>query len=135
MRWWLTVGLNSTKLESMPNPHVSLTTDFSTLGWGAHLDNSDTSQGFWSHRNQKLHINALELKAVLMGLQSLCSQFYNCHILVHIENTTAVSYINNMGGTHSRLCSTTTRDVILWAKERHIWLTATHIVGNIITPD
>ena len=65
-----------------------------------------------------------------MGLQSLCSQFYYCHILVRIDNVTAVSYINNTGDSHSRFCHWIARDGVLWAKERRIWLSTTHAVGK-----
>ena len=36
MCWWLPEGISSTKPGSIPKPHFSLTTDFSTLGYGAH---------------------------------------------------------------------------------------------------
>ena len=63
------------------------------------------SQGFWSREEQNMHINVLELQAVLMGLKSLCSALCNCHLRINIDNTTTVSYLNNMGGTHSRECN------------------------------
>ena len=65
-----------------------------------------------------------------MGLANLCHGLQHCHILIQIDNTTAVSYINNMGGTHSIKCNSVAKDVIMWAKQRNIWLTATHIVGK-----
>ena len=130
INWWLNEGIHSSKSLTLENPSVFLTTDASTAGWGAHPSTSEFTQGFWSPEEQLLHINVLELKAVLMGLVTLCHQYQNSHILIHIDNTTAVSYINHMGGTHSINCNSVTKDIILWAKERNIWLTATHIVGK-----
>ena len=35
-----------------------------------------------------------------------------------------------MGGTHSLDCQLVAREIWLWAKERHIWLSADHIAGS-----
>ena len=130
LTWWLNEGIHSSKSLTLTNPNVFLTTDASTAGWGAHLSTSEFTQGFWSPQEQLLHINVLELRAVLMGLANLCHGLQHCHILIQIDNTTAVSYINNMGGTHSVKCNSVAKDIIMWAKQRNIWLTATHIVGK-----
>jgi len=42
------------------------------------------------------HINILELKAALFALQSLCGSETNCHILIKIDNTSAVACVNKM---------------------------------------
>ena len=53
-------------------PHVSgglhVFTDASTQGWGAYMGDSQIS-GTWTHTDRKLHINCLELKAVISALQ------------------------------------------------------------------
>ena len=43
-------------------------TDASTQGWGAHMGDSQIS-GTWTRTDRKLHINCLELKAVVSALQ------------------------------------------------------------------
>ena len=66
-------------------------------GCGTHL-NEHTTRGTWSIPESKLHINYLELKAVLLALkefQDLCSDKI---VLVATDNTTVVSYINTEGG-------------------------------------
>ena len=55
------------------HPHVHNTlvfTDASQKGWGSHLNNLVLS-GFWSNKESQLHINVLELKAVLLALKGL----------------------------------------------------------------
>ena len=54
-----------------------------------------------------------------------------------LDNMTAVSYVNKMGGTHSLDCQLVARGIWLWAKERNIWLSADHIAGsdNIVADD
>lgn len=42
-------------------------------------------------------INYLEMRAAFLGLQAFCSKDHNIHVLLRLENATAVAYINNMG--------------------------------------
>ena len=65
-----------------------------------------------------------------MGLKALCSNLQNCHVRVQSDNTTAVNYINNMGGTHSPLCNAVAKSIWLWAIERNIWLSCTYLPGK-----
>ncbi|GFO20711.1 hypothetical protein PoB_004721600 [Plakobranchus ocellatus] len=109
-------------------PIVTVKTDASGSAWGAVL-NGVTTHGMWSDEERKEHINVLELKAALFGTQSLRREFLNCHIRIELDNTTAVACINNMGGTHPLSCNTITRELLLWCKARHIWLSACHIPG------
>ena len=79
---------------------------------------------------QGFHINCLELKAVLLGLESLCSNLRQRHIEVQSDNTTAVAYINAIGGIKSADCKNMARQIWLWCIEREIWLSACHIPGS-----
>ena len=85
-------------------------TDASTQGWGAFSDGISTGSR-WSAQEAQLHINALELLAVLWGLKALCSSEHHCHIKVLYDNTTTVSYLRNMGGSHSIPCNDIARDM------------------------
>ena len=51
------------------------------------------------------------------------------HVRLMIDNTTAVSYINHMGGSHSLACNTLSREMWMWAEQHSIWLSAAHIPG------
>ena len=88
------------------------------------------ANGRWSHSESMCHINYLEIKAFLFGLQSLCSEFTNCNIKVLSDNKTAVTYLRNMGGTHSWDCNGVARETLLWCKDRGISLTVTHLPGK-----
>ena len=74
-----------------------------------------------------LHINVLELKAVLFALKSLCSHLRQTHIKVLSDNTTAVCAINNMGSCKLLLCDQEVRRIWSWAIES--WAIAAHIPG------
>ena len=83
----------------------------------------------WSPQEAQLHINALELLAVLWGLKALCSSEHHCHIKVLSDNTTTVSYLRNMGGSHSIPCNDITRDITCMALvygQKHLHYTCTY---------
>ena len=86
-----------------------------------------------SLQEAQLHINALELFAVFWSLKALCSSEHHCHIKVLSDNTTTVSYLRNMVGSHSIPYNDITRNIWLWCKDRAIWITPAHIpsVENI----
>ena len=92
--------------------------------------NGAATHSMWSDGEREDHRNELELKAALSGIQSLCRDLHHCHIRIEIDNTTAMSYINHMGGTHFFACNAVTRELLLWCKARSVWLSACHIVGK-----
>ena len=47
---------------------IQLFTDVLNEGWGVHLEQTSTN-GLWSDREKRLHINVLELKGVSLALQ------------------------------------------------------------------
>ena len=49
-------------------PDFSMETDVSMRGWGAYCNGSIT-QGQWATDESNLHINVMELKAVLFGFK------------------------------------------------------------------
>ena len=54
-------------------------------------------------------------------------------ILLRIDNTTVVAYINNLGGTVSRELVMLTRDLWMWCLERNIHIAAVHLPGVLNT--
>ena len=127
LQWWSNNALNLEKNSLIPNPEFVLATDASTLGWGAVFGNCSTN-GTWSSHEANLHINVLELKAVLYGLKSLV-HVTNTHIKVLSDNTIAVCTINRMGTCHSNPCNAVVHLIWQWAISKIIWLSATHIPG------
>jgi len=71
--------------------------DASLLGWGTVCEGIRTG-GLWSPVERLSHINCLELTAVVFAVRAFSQDKDSSHIL---DNQTAVSYINHMGGTRS----------------------------------
>ena len=70
------------------------------------------------------------MKAVLLGLKSLCNNTTGKHIRVQSDNTTTVSYINEVGGIKSVLCNDMAQTIWAWCIDSNIWLSACHIPGS-----
>lgn len=130
LTWWLdNIKWRSRKIRASA-PRLTLTTDASTLGWGAVWMENRTG-GRWSQEEALLHINVLELRAVWLGLCTFCSELREIDIRIESDNTTTVTYINNQGGTHSTECNEQARLIWDWCEVRGIWLMATHLPGKL----
>ncbi len=68
--------------------------------------------------------------AVYYALRSFVSCIRNKTVSVHVHNTTAVAYINNMGGCHSPVINALTKQLWLWCVQHGSWLIAYHIPGK-----
>ena len=101
-------------------------------GWGAALGNDETG-GRWTSAEATNHINILELQAAFFALKAFCNNTHHTHVQLQIDNTTAVAYINNMGGSQSPLLNTLAKEIWNWCIERDIWVSAVHIAGKLNT--
>ena len=117
LAWWLE-NIDHDPCPIMPPaPRVTLKCDSSLEGWGCVINNSSTTaNGRWSLQESAYHINYLDIKAVLFGLKSLCSEFKNCSTEVLSDNQTADANLRNMCGTHSGNCNQITRETTCGVK-------------------
>ena len=128
LRWWQSHLTRASKKIRVSAPEITLTTDASNQGWGAVSDNL-ANGGRWTTFESQWHINALEMQAVLLGLESFHEDTNHEDILILSDNSTTIAYINKMGGTHSFRCNKIARKIWDFAEKRKLWLVATHIPG------
>src|SRR2546421_13079306 len=74
-------------------PKTILHTDASISGWGVSREKC-VIHGRWSTTERNLHINILELKAILLALMTF-KDIQNQLIMIRTDNTTCVAYINH----------------------------------------
>ena len=129
LQWTSLDRLLQGKPFAPPPPTLTLTTDASRTGWGAVLPPRRVS-GLWSREDSRLHINSLELRAVLLALQSFEDVVLGQSVLVQSDNVTVVSYINHQGGTHSPSLCLLALEVWEWCLLRRVHLLASHIPGE-----
>ena len=132
IEWWLVNIGKSGRPVRRGEPDLVVYTDASMDGWGAHIEDK-TAGGRWSKQEASDHINVLELRAILLGLQSLC-ECTEKHIRKMSDNTTAIAYIKRHGGVRSEQCNRVAQDIWKWAEERQVWLSGAHIpsVENVV---
>ena len=129
LHWWVEnlQGSNGRSVVQ-PSADMVLTTDASKSGWGA-TDQSVSTGGMWTREERTAHINYLELKAVLLALQTFASARRNLHILLLVDNSSAIAYLNQKGGTHSKVLSDLAVQIWEWCLTRKITIHAEHIPG------
>lgn len=125
LNWWVNNIMESNPIRQH-NFITEIHTDASTTGWGA-VCGPEKASGSWSELEKQNHINFLELKAALLGLQCFSQNLNNCEILLRVDNTTAVAYINKMGGIQFPHLNNITRDIWQWCESRNIWLYTSYI--------
>ena len=104
-------------------------TDASTVGWGCRIG-KQLSRGLWSEKEKTLHINVLEIKAILNAIQQNAHLLKGREIALYGDNTTALAYIRHEGGTKSAACFLEAQKVILLAESLQITLIPRFIQGS-----
>ena len=127
--WWKDNIMGTFKYINPPPITLVIFTDASTLGWGIHC-NGVSNGGRWDNNEKKLHINALELLAIFIGIKSFCKNLHSTNVKIMSDNATAISYISNMGGTKSKTCNSITKQIWLWCQPKQLWLTPAFIPGK-----
>lgn len=96
-QWWRDHINFSVKPISHFQPVVEIFSDASMSGWGVFC-NEQRTHGYWNNNEKLNHINYLELLAAFFGLKCFGEKLSDCDILLRLDNTTAIAYINKMGG-------------------------------------
>ena len=104
LSWWIE---NLPKMEGIPihlaeSQPIEIFTDASLEGYGAFCE-GEGIQAPWIGDKKGLHINILEMHAALIALEHFTRNIPESSILMKIDNKTALSYINKMGGTRSQV--------------------------------
>ena len=128
--WWISNMPFACKNIQTLKANIHLQTDASNKGWGAVYGDQQIG-GRWNTNEAMDHINILELKAAFFALKSFCSQANETRVQIQIDNTTAVSYINNMGGSKSPVLNNLAIELWEWCIHRNIWISAVHIAGKL----
>ena len=129
LKWWVTALPTAYNLINHGEPQVTITTDASLIGWGCCID-TVTSGGNWSPEDAQHDINYLEMLAVSLALKSFSSVVQGKHVKLLVDNTTAVTTINQMGPCHSRVNNQLSHQIWLWCIDHSVWLSLAHIPGK-----
>ena len=130
LSWWVRTLPHAYKQIDLSNPDIEVPTDASKQGWGA-VCLGETTQGLWSESEKMTHINKLEILAVHFALRCFNSHIKGKHVKINSDNSTAVCYLNAMGGTKSPSCNKLVQGIWTWCMQNKVWLTASHLPGAL----
>ena len=135
LEWWRAHIVGASRRLWQPVISYIFQTDASGNGWGISCVSNATlkSYGCWTSEQQNLHINVRELYVVFICLTIFCKNMSHVHINFQLDNSTAVTYINQMGGMKSFACDTVARKIWEWCIPKNIWISAVHIAGSTNT--
>ncbi|KAL7289949.1 hypothetical protein TKK_0016333 [Trichogramma kaykai] len=126
LKWWRDNILVGKKDITVKPFDAVIFSDASLTGWGAVLGEKKAN-GFWTQEERRFHINYLEIKAAFNGLKCFASSLKDCHVLLRIDNTTAIAYINKSGGTQHEHLNDITRQLLHWCEKRTLKIFASYI--------
>lgn len=126
--WWTSHLLNARQTIAPRSYTLEIVSDASTCGA---VCGSKKAHGLWSHSEQFLHIDHLELLAAFFALKCFAQDMNNCSILLRIDNTTAIAYINRMGGVQYPALTTVARDIWQWCELRKLFIFASYIGSSM----
>ena len=95
--WWIH-NLPDSSCRFRQNGFMKeISTDASNMGWGA-TDGEHDIFGVWDSIEIHYHTNFKELLAVKVAVEKLRKNVRNGSVLLRIYNTTAIAFVNRMGG-------------------------------------
>ena len=113
----------------LPPLDMIITTNASNKGWGA-VHQSLQTNGRRSQTESLQHINYLELKVAFLALKTFVKDKSRITISLQLDNTTAIAYINNKGGTRLPQLMTLALEMWDWCQTGDIFMIASHIPGR-----
>ena len=130
--WWDHLSAWNGKTIMTDKPSVVIESDASTRGWGASCEGARTG-GPWSSEERQWHINCLEALAAFHAVKCFVRDKKSITVLLRMDNTTAVAYVNKLGGTVSLRLNIIAKELWLWCMNRDITLVAEHLPGVLNT--
>ena len=127
--WWIKNISTAKKSFKTLEFNIVINTGASDFGWAA-TDGTREICGCWNRSDIVYHINFKELLAVKLALVELGKNVRDCNILLRVDNTTAIAYINRMGGVKYKNYNDLARIIWQWAEVRNIWLRASYIASS-----
>lgn len=127
--WWDKHITNVKNQIRNLDPSIEIFSDAFSSGWGAFCNKSRVNS-HWNADERNQHINYLELLAAWFGLKCFAKDLKDCDILLRIDNTTAIAYINKNGGVRFPKLAKIAKQIWQWCEARNLWIFASYIASK-----
>ena len=95
---WIPLSAWNGKTIMTDKPSLVIESDASIRGWGASCEGAWTGSS-WSSEERQWHINCLEALAAFHAVKCFVRDRKSITMLLRMDHTTAVTYVNKLGGT------------------------------------
>ena len=130
LNWWKNSGTSLIPRSLSPfSASLTVYSDASMQGWGGWTSDNRESFGSWSLFERSLHINILELQAVIFLFRCFFISAYDCSIAIKTDNSTVVAYINHQGGSACNILCDKALELWKFCIDRNIDIKAYHLGG------
>lgn len=132
INWWIENVQNKHGKKIRQNPiTLWIQTDASNAGFGSYcVEEKLSTNGRWSIKESKNHINFLELLAIFFALKSWISDKHDIHVGIQSDSMVAIAYINDFGGMANTTLDHLAKNIWEFCLARNVFITAYHIPGK-----
>lgn len=134
LNWWVS-NLNTVngKCFAAGNPDLEIYSDASLSGSGA-VCNGVTTRGTLTLLDASRNINELELLDALFALKSCVRDASKLCVLMFLDNTSLVAYINHNGGTRSTNLTNIATQLSDFCEAQELNIDAVHLasISNVV---
>ena len=124
--WWMDPDCLHRRVSlSQLSPNLDIWSDASNVGWGAHLG-PEVISGLWSPEEARLSINIVDFGA---GSSPLSLSVSHSTVTVFADNSMAMAYLRNAGGTCSPALNSIAQRILVWPELHHVRLAPQFIMG------
>ena len=126
LNWWKInsqIGINPIRTSKYA---LEISSDASLTGWDAYC-NGKSANGWWNDKEKQYHINYLELVGAFLALKCFVKKLHDCEILLRLDNTTAIAYVNKAGGIQYPVLTNLAKQIWDWCESKRILVFASYI--------
>lgn len=84
LNWWVNSTETAYNVVCHGESYLTMTTDASKIRWGCTVQDTPTV-GHWTPEEVSMHINFLEIKSVLLGLQLFEKMIAHTHVKLLVD--------------------------------------------------
>ncbi|VEN35017.1 unnamed protein product [Callosobruchus maculatus] len=126
INWWLSHLENGSFSLRQMKYELDIFSDASLVGWGG-MCRDERINGLWGFEEMQNHINQLELLGAFKCLKFFTQTRNGINVLLRLDNTTAISYINRMGGVKFENLNQVTKEIWDYCEKKNLFVFASYI--------